>query len=167
MPGSIPSLIFKRIDIRHPASKDVIILKFRSVNCLSFIIKASVAEFILLNSKLLLYSSEHVFFWTRHFWRMCLKYENCSLRRILFQTFKQHSHCKSLIAKSFWWNYNKSESCKCYLGMKEQKWMFLVVSQLDVHTDFDFCAPGHIERVEINLSGPVIWAGRIQKAWLT
>ena len=34
--------------------------------------------------------------------------------------------------------------------------MFLVVSQLDVHTDFDFGAPAHIERVEINLSGSVI-----------
>lgn len=30
-----------------------------------------------------------------------LKYDNYSLRRILFQTSKQHSHCKSLIAKVF------------------------------------------------------------------
>ena len=32
---------------------------------------------------------------------MRLKYENYPLRRILFQTFKQHSQRKSLIAKSF------------------------------------------------------------------
>ena len=32
---------------------------------------------------------------------MNLKYEICSLRRILFQTLKNHSHCKSLVAKTF------------------------------------------------------------------
>ena len=97
--------------------------QFRSVNCLSIrrplkqlskvspaslsriflinallsiiIIKASVAEdicskipcfqYILLNT----------------FTRMRLKYDNYCLRRMLFQTFKHHSHCKSLIAKTF------------------------------------------------------------------
>ena len=32
---------------------------------------------------------------------MRLSYENYSLRRILFQMFKQNSHCKSFIAKAF------------------------------------------------------------------
>ena len=40
--------------------------------------------------------------------------------------------------KNFWWNYNKNESCKCYLGNKEQKWMLPVVSRIDVYIDFDF-----------------------------
>ena len=45
----------------------------------------------------------------------------------------QKPHCKN-----FWWNYNKKESCKPYLGNKEQKLLFQVVCQSDVHTDFDF-----------------------------
>ena len=36
------------------------------------------------------------------------------------------------------WKSNKNESCKCYLGNKEQKSMFLVVSRSDVHIDLDF-----------------------------
>ena len=43
--------------------------------------------------------------------------------------------------KNFWWNYNKSESYKPYLGNKEQKLMFLVVCQSDVHIEFDFVSP--------------------------
>ena len=39
------------------------------------------------------------------------------------------------------WKSNKNESCKCYLGNKEQKSMFLVVSRSDVHIDFDFACP--------------------------
>ena len=40
------------------------------------------------------------------------------------------------IIKNFWWKYNKYESCKSYLGNKEQKAMFLVVSRLYVHFSF-------------------------------
>ena len=74
--------------------------------------------------------------------------------------------------KNFWWNYNKSESYKPYLGNKEQKLMFLVVCQSDVHIEFDFVSPFFfffrarsgaqiklwalkIGRVEVNLSSPV------------
>ena len=44
--------------------------------------------------------------WFQHillgtFRRMHLKYENFSLRRILFQTCKQHSDSKSLIEKTY------------------------------------------------------------------
>ena len=41
---------------------------------------------------------------------------------------------KGLIAKT---SHIKNESCKCYLGNKEQKAMFLVVSRSDVHFGFD------------------------------
>ena len=37
---------------------------------------------------------------------------------------------------NFWWRNIKNEGCKCYLGNEDQKGMFLVVSQLDVHFDF-------------------------------
>ena len=42
--------------------------------------------------------------------------------------------------KSFWWNYNKSESCKSYLVNKE-KLLFLVVFRSDVNVDFYFARP--------------------------
>ena len=48
----------------------------------------------------------------------------------------QKPHCKN-----FWWNYNKSESCKPYLGNKKQKLLFLVVSLSDVHMDFKIARP--------------------------
>ena len=50
---------------------------------------------------------------------------------------KQYSDYKSLIAKTFDGNV-KNESCKCYLGNKEQKAMFLVVSRSDVHFSFEY-----------------------------
>ena len=59
---------------------------------------------------------------------MRLKYENCSLRSILFEQLKQHSDCKRLIAKTFNANTLKNGSCKSYLGSEEQKVIFLVVS---------------------------------------
>ena len=40
---------------------------------------------------------------------------------------------KSHIAKNFWWKQVKNESRKCYLGNKEQKAIFLVVSRSDLH----------------------------------
>ena len=48
----------------------------------------------------------------------------------------QKPHCKN-----FWWNYNKSESCKPYLRNKKQKLLFLVVSLSDVHMDFKIARP--------------------------
>ena len=62
-------------------------------------------------------------------------------------------------------NYNKNESGKPYLGNKEQKLLFLVVFQSDVHIGFDFTRPFFACRinlrtlkigpVETNLSSPV------------
>ena len=48
----------------------------------------------------------------------------------------QKPHCKN-----FWWNHNKNESCKAYLGNKEQKLLFLGVSQSDAYIEFDFACP--------------------------
>ena len=52
----------------------------------------------------------------------------------------QKLHCKN-----FWWNYYKNRSFKPYLGNKEQKFLFVVVSQLDLRIDFNFapffCVP--------------------------
>ena len=56
------------------------------------------------------------------------------MRSILFQTLKQHSDYKSLIAKTFG---IENEGCKCCLGNKEQKVMFLVVSRSDVQFGFE------------------------------
>ena len=75
----------------------------------------------------------------------------------------QNPHCKNI-----WWNYNKNESFKSYLGNKEQKLLFLVVSQLDLPIEIDFAPvffacpirvqmklrPQIIGRVEVNLSSP-------------
>ena len=48
-------------------------------------------------------------------------------------TFKlQKPHCKN-----FWWKHIKNESCKCYLGNKEQNSTLLVVSQSHVHFGFE------------------------------
>ena len=49
--------------------------------------------------------------------------------------------CKGTIAKTFKKNCNKNESLKPYLGNKEQKLLFLVVSQLDLGIDFVFARP--------------------------
>ena len=104
------------------ASKNGIILKFRSVNCLStsrplkqlskvsvrccsqeylfgnflqIIVKGSVADFKFIKIPCFQHILLNTFRWMR------LKHGNYSLSRILFQTFKKHSHCKSLIAKTF------------------------------------------------------------------
>ena len=97
-------------------------------------------------------------------------YENFSLKSILFQTLKQHLDYKSVIAKTFG---------RCYLGNKEQKAMFLVMSRLDVHFAFErpfFCVPiagaqvkfcaQKIGRLVRNLSTPATpspWAVKCQK----
>ena len=70
--------------------------------------------------------------------QMRLKYENYSLRRMEVLDIKttltqQKPHCKN-----YWWNYNKNESFKPYLGNKEQKWLFLVVFLSDVHINYYF-----------------------------
>ena len=71
---------------------------------------------------------------------------------------------KSHIAKNFWWKQVKNESRKCYLGNKEQKAIFLVVSRSDVHFSiehtFFVCSFGcaillaKIRHLEKNLSTP-------------
>ena len=63
-----------------------------------------------------------------NFRRTYLNHENCSLRRI-FGLEKPHY-------EKFWSNLIKNESCKCYLGNKEQRAMFLVVSRLNLHFGF-------------------------------
>ena len=69
--------------------------------------------------------------------RMRLNYENCFLEENLIlevkTTFRlQKPHCENV-----WWKHIKNESWKCYLGNREQKLMFLVVSRSDVHFDFE------------------------------
>ena len=96
---------------------------------LQTIIKGSVAEFIF--NKIPCF--QHIF--QNTFRQMRLKNENYThlILDIQITLTLQRSHCKD-----FWWNYTKNESCKPYLGNREQKWLFLVVSLSDVHTDFDF-----------------------------
>ena len=61
--------------------------------------------------------------------------------------------------KNFWWNYNKNENWRSYLGNREQRLLFLVVSQSDIYNEFDFARQvglaNKIGRVEVNLSSPV------------
>ena len=66
-----------------------------STNFKNICSKNFVAEFIF--SKISCF--QHILLNT--FRRMRLNYENCSLRSILFQTLKQHSDYKGLIAKTF------------------------------------------------------------------
>ena len=49
--------------------------------------------------------------------------------------------CKGTIAKTFKKNCNKKKSLKPYLGNKERKFLFLVVSQLGLGIDFVFARP--------------------------
>ena len=46
----------------------------------------------------------------------------------------QKPHCEN-----FWWKHIKNERCKCFVGNKEQKAMFLVVSRSNL--DFGFWGP--------------------------
>ena len=39
--------------------------------------------------------------------------------------------------EDFWWKHIKNESCKCYLGNKGQKAMFLAVPRSDEHVGFE------------------------------
>ena len=95
-------------------------------------------------------------------WQMSLKYENYSLRRmevldIQTTLTQQKPHCKNS-----WWNYNKNESCKPYLGNKEQKWLLLVVSLSDLHINYYFactlflaCPIGHANKMRAQKIGRV------------
>ena len=62
---------------------------------LPIIINESVADFIFIKMPCFQNILLSTFRWMR------LKYENYSLKRMLFQTFKQHSYCKNLIVKTF------------------------------------------------------------------
>ena len=61
---------------------------------------------------------------------------------------KQHSLCKSLIGNTF-----DGITITSYVGNKEQRLLFLVVSQSDAHIDFDFarpffaCSIGHVNNI--------------------
>ena len=63
---------------------------------------------------------------------MRLKYENYSLRRIILDIQTSFTLQKP---------YCKNESCKTYLGNKNQKLKLLDVSRSDVHTHFDTDCP--------------------------
>ena len=56
-----------------------------------------------------------------------------------------HSHCKSLTAKNVNEITIKNESCKPYLGNKEQKLLFLNQTRSGAQIEL---------RVEVNLSSP-------------
>ena len=62
---------------------------------LLIIINESVTDFIFIKMPCFQNILMGTFRWMR------LMYENYSLKRMLFQTFKQHSHCKNLIVKTF------------------------------------------------------------------
>ena len=62
---------------------------------LPIIINESVTDFIFIKMPCFQNILLSTFRWMR------LKYENYSLKRMLFQTFKQHPHCKNLIVKTF------------------------------------------------------------------
>ena len=124
---------------------------------LQIIIKASLAEFIF--SKIPCF--QHIFL-LNTFRRMCLNYENCSLRRILFynlvpraQSLSSSSYRGDEVAyfrlqkphcENIWWKHITHISCKNHFGKKEQKAMFLVVSRLDVHFGFE-CPVGGTSKI--------------------
>ena len=113
------------------------------------------------------------------FRRMHLKYENCSLRHILFQTFKQHLHYKRLIATTFDEITIKMKvvspikdspfQISSPIQVTKKKKLLLVVSWSDVHIEFVFARPPFLRarpsaqiklrdrkngQVEVNLSSP-------------
>ena len=148
-------------DISLAANEDEIILKFRSVNCLSIIrplkqlSKVSAVSFsrifvriffCKLLSKYLWQSLYNVkfhafsiFFWTtldRFVW---------SVRIILWDaSYFRHSnniHTARASLQKLLKELQQNEGCKSYLGNKEQKWTFLNLSWSDMHIGFDFARP--------------------------
>ena len=77
---------------------------------------------------LLAYSCENLSADTSEVWKLFFE----TYHVLDIQTTLQKSHFKNV-----WWNYNTNESCRSYLGNKEQKWLFLLEK---------------IVRVEVNLS---------------
>ena len=94
---------------------------------------------------------------------------------------KQHSDYKGLNAKKIWRKHMKNESCKWNFGTKEQKAMFLVVSQSDVHFDFahrkkfDYYMPLNLRILSSSSTSPSLLdtppairdrrAGLLRKLW--
>ena len=113
-----------KVSVRYP-SQEYLFGNF-SVN------KGSVAEFIF--SKIPCF--QHIL--PNAFTEMRLKYENYYLRCMEILDIQTTLTLQKPLCKYFWWNCNKNKSYKPYLGNKEQKWLFLVVSLSDVHIDFDF-----------------------------
>ena len=133
------------MEISLKANKDGTILKFRSVNCLrisrssTHISKASVrcrSQKYLFGKFSVKFYGFKIFFYTT--------LDGCvwSMRIILSDaSYFRHSnkiHCTKASFRKYLWNYNKNENYKPYLGNKEQKLLFLVASQSDMHNDFDF-----------------------------
>ena len=98
----------------------------------SAIIKVSVAKFIF--SKIPYFQLVLL----NTFRQMHPDYENYSLRRILFQTFKKHYHSKNLILKTFDGITTKMKVASPFQVTNEK---MNAVSRPDVHTDFDFARP--------------------------
>ena len=102
---------------------------------LQIVIKESVAEFVFIKTPYF----QHILLNT--FKRMHLKYVNYSLRRTLFQTFRQHSLCKSLIAKTFDGITIKVKAASPIQVTKNKNYCFqLFLNQICTLT-FIFCAP--------------------------
>ena len=158
---------------KHKPSRSLKQLSKVSVPCLSqeyfsaiflqIIIKGSVAEFIFIKIQCFQHIPQNTFR------RMRLMYENYFLRRILFETFQTtFTLCKILIAKTFDEITIKMKASSPILGNKEQKLLFLVVSELDLPIEIDFApvffaCPIRVQiklraqiigRVEVNLSSP-------------
>ena len=72
------------------------------------------------------------------FRRMRSYFENCFLKReYLILDVKTKFRLQKPHCKTFWWKHIKIESCKCYLGNKGLKAIFLVVFRSYVHFGFE------------------------------
>ena len=102
---------------------------------------------------------------TNKFRRMCLKYENFSLKGIshisdIQTTFRLKMSCY----KNCQWKYIKTENNKCYLDNKKQEAMFLVVSWSDAHFGFGACilCAGSAVQVKLRPKNWVRWSKFVQ-----
>ena len=102
---------------------------------LPIIIKEFVANFIFIKMPCFQHIFLNTFRWMR------LKYENYFLKRILFQTFKQHSRCKSLIAKTFDEIRIKMKTASPIQVTKKKKNIASSCFSIDVHIEFNFASP--------------------------
>ena len=118
-----------------------------SKNFLRIIIKASVPEYF--SVKFLAFS-----WWMRH------QQKYYYLRRILFQTFKQHPDYKSIIVKMFDGNASKVKNPNLVGKNKKQCFLFLLDRMRSWIYSLVFCVPDQVRKYkikcnEVNLSRPV------------